>query len=163
MVLIVRKAQLSDIPVIVSLWRELANHHARFARRDSKLAPHLRRQPNEPSLFAAWARKQIRSRNGAVYLALMDGKPIGYSLVFIKTNRFNPEIRRIGFIDHLHVTKQFRGRRISSALTGETIAWFRAKGIRYVSLNVLEPNRTPQAIYRKWGFFPFAMEMRKNL
>ena len=31
------------------------------------------------------------------------------------------------------------------------------------NLNVLEKNRVPQSIYKKWGFFPYVVEMRKNL
>ena len=98
-----------------------------------------------------------------IQLATMDGKPAGYSLVFIKTNPFNSRIRKIGLIDHLFVKKELRGRKISSALVREAITWFRRKGIRHLSLFVLERNRIPQAIYRKWGFFPFVVEMRKNL
>ena len=109
------------------------------------------------------ARKYIGSKNGVVHLAEMGGKPAGYSLILIKQNPGVPRVSKIGYISDLFVKEEFRGRGISSKLTQEAMEWFRRKGIRYVSLNVLAENRAPQSIYKKWGFFPFVVEMRKNL
>ena len=93
----------------------------------------------------------------------MDSRLVGYCLIYLKQNPSDPKADKLGFIDHLIVKKNFQGRRISSALTREAFAWFRGKGIRHLSLFVMENNRIPQAIYRKWGFFPFVIEMRKSL
>ena len=161
--LTIRKARRSDLDALVSLWKELSEHHVSFGRRDRNLTPHLRQRPDAARVFAAWARKHVGSRKGVVYLAEVDGKPAGYTLVFIKRNPFHSKVREIGFIDQLLVKGKFRGRKISSALFREAMVWFRRKRIRHLSLFVMERNRIPQSIYRKWGFFPFVVEMRKNL
>jgi GNAT superfamily N-acetyltransferase len=96
-------------------------------------------------------------------LAEVDGNAVGYSFIFIKPNPFSLKITKLGYIDHLLVKQEFRGQGISSALNSKAMGWFRRKRIRHLSLHVLEPNKTAQAIYRKWGFFPFVVEMRKNL
>ena len=163
MALTICKAKLSDVPVVIALRQELAAYHIAFARRDRKLAPHLHEGSGAVRHFAALVQKVIKSHKGIVYLAEVNGRPAGYSFAYIKPNPLKPMASRLGCIDDLYVRKEFRGQRIGSALTRKTIAWFRGKGIRHLTLNVLEQNRTAQGIYRKWGFFPLAVKMRKNL
>ena len=161
--LTVRKARPSDLPAVVSLWKELSKHHAVFARDNRILRPHLSRRPDAAQNFARWARSYIGSKNGVVHLAEIGATPAGYSLIFIKRNPPVSKIAKIGYVSDLLVKMEFRGRGVSSALKNEAMKWFRQKGVKYVSLNVLADNRVPQSIYRKWGFFPFVLEMRKNL
>jgi ribosomal protein S18 acetylase RimI-like enzyme len=149
--------------VLSSLRAELADYHTAFVRRYRQLAPHLHEGPEATQHFAALVRRIIGSKKGIAYLAEVDGKPIGYSFAYIKPNPFKPKAAKLGYIEDLYVKKEFRGQGIGSALTRETVAWFRGKGIKYLSLNVLAKNQAAQAIYRKWGFFPLAVEMRKNL
>jgi ribosomal protein S18 acetylase RimI-like enzyme len=162
-VLTIRKAKRSDVPALLLLWRELFDHHTSFGHTDRKLSPLLQRGRETARRFAAWAGKNIGSKKGVVYLAEVDGRPAGYVLAFIKPNPFNLRIKKLGYIDQLVVKKELRGQGISSALNRMAIEWFRSKRIRHLSLHVLEPNRVAQSIYRKWGFFPFVVEMRKNL
>lgn len=161
--LTIRKARRSDIPAILSLWRELVDHATGFGRRDRRLAPLLLGGRKASRTFVAWVRKNIGSRNGVVYLAEVDGNAVGYIVIFIKPNPFSLKITKLGYIDHLLVKQEFRAQGISSALNSKAMGWFRSKRIRHLALHVLEPNKTAQAIYLKWGFFPFVVEMRKNL
>lgn len=158
-----RKARSSDLKTIVSLWKQLSSHHASFAPRNQSLAPHLASRPGAAMSFATWARKHIGSRNGVVFLAEMDARPVGYCLLFIRHIPLISRVTKLGHIADLLVLKECRGQGISSKLKNEAMQWFRRKGIKYISLNVPEKNRVPQSIYKKWGFFPFMVEMRKDL
>jgi GNAT superfamily N-acetyltransferase len=161
-VLTVRKAKRSDIPVLKALWSELAEHHERLAEgRD--LAIYLPRRSEGERRFTSAVRKNIGSKNGVIFLAHFGDSAAGYAMILIRPSPFNSLVARFGFIDHLLVAKAFRARGISSALYREALAWFRRKGIRHLSLTVMDGNAEPQAIYRKWGFFPFVIEMRKDL
>jgi ribosomal protein S18 acetylase RimI-like enzyme len=161
--LTIRKAKRSDVSALSTLRQELADYHIAFARGHRELAPHLHEGSGAVRHFAGLARKVIKSKTGIVFLAEVNGKPVGYSLAYIKSNLLKPKASRLGYIDDLYVRKEFRGQHIGSAITRRTIAWFRGRGIRHLTLNVLEQNRAAQAIYRKWGFFPLSVKMRKNL
>jgi hypothetical protein len=108
--LTIRKARRSDVDVIVSLSRELADHHFALARRERRFRPHLRPRANAARNFAARARKCIGARNAAILVAEVDNKPIGYCLIYLKQNPFDSKADKLGFIDHLIVTKNFQGR-----------------------------------------------------
>lgn len=159
----IRKARLADLQTLVSLWKQLSRHHVGFGADSRALRPHLSRRQDAARNFAKWVQQYIGSRSGVVYFAEVDGRPVGYSLIFIKQNLAISKVNRVGYISDLFVKEGFRGQGIGSKLTNEALKWFRGKGIRHVSLHVLEKNRRPQSIYRKWGFFPFLVEMRKNL
>jgi GNAT superfamily N-acetyltransferase len=161
--LTIRKACRSDLKTLVSLWKEFAKYNAALAPANKALRPHLKRRRDAAKKFAVWSRKYIGSKNGVVFLAEMDGRPVGYSLVFIKRNPLTSRISTLGYISDLFVREDFRGKGISSKLTNEVIKWFRRKGIRHLSLHVLEVNHVPRSIYKRWGFFPFVIEMRKDL
>jgi GNAT superfamily N-acetyltransferase len=161
--LTIRRARRSDLKTIVSLWQQLSNHHATFAPSNKPLAPHVVRGPGAARSFSIWARKHIGSKSGVVFLAEVDAKPAGYCLVFIRRLPLISRVNKLGPIADLLLLKEFRGQGISSKLKNEAMQWFRKKGIKHVSLNVLEKNRVPQSIYKKWGFFPYVVEMRKNL
>jgi GNAT superfamily N-acetyltransferase len=160
---VIRKARRSDLKTVVSLWQQLMERHASFAPANKALAPHLASRPGAAREFSAWARKHIGSRSGIVLLAEVEERPVGYCLIFIRRIPYFSRLKRVGHIGDLLVVKEFRGWGISSLLKEEALQWFRRKGIKHVALNVLEKNRVPQSIYKKWGFFPFVVEMRKNL
>ena len=163
MSVIIRKARRSDLQAVVSLWRIFTKYLREIGSRTPVLRPHVRMRRDAPKEFARWARKQIGSKNGVVFLAESEGKPVGYCLIFIRTLPSMSMIGKIACIGDLFVLEELRGQGISTMLKDEAVGWLRRKGIRHVTLFVLERNRIPQAIYKKWGFVPFVIEMRKNL
>jgi GNAT superfamily N-acetyltransferase len=161
--LTIRKARRSDVKTLVAMWKEFAKYNVSLAPGNKVLAPHLKRSSNAARTFAIWARKHIGSRNGVVFLAEMDRRPAGYSLVFIRRNPVIARINTFGYISDLFVREEFRGQGISSKLKNEVTKWARRKGLRHLSLHVVDVNRVPKSIYERWGFFPFVIEMRKDL
>ena len=46
---------------------------------------------------------------------------------------------------------------------GHAREWFAARGVHHVGLEVANDNLSARAIYKKWGFFDFFVEMRAEI
>ena len=68
-----------------------------------------------------------------------------------------------GYINEVFVTKKQRGKKISSLLMKEMLKWFKKNKITTISLHVFAPNEHAIMIYKKWGFIPFSLDMKKKL
>jgi len=161
----IRKARKSDAKSIVSLWKGFVKHQQGILACDKEFVPFARMKPGTAKHFISFARKTIGSRNGVIFLAETNGEEaIGFSLflIFRIPPQFSP-VEKLGCLGYLFVLGKFRGRGISTKLKDVGFDWLRRKGIRFAMLTVLEKNRMPQAIYRKWGFTPFAVDMRMKL
>lgn len=159
-----RKARRSDLKIVYPLWKEFVRTLDDLAIGNKTLGLHLERKRGAPEDFTWWAEQYIASKHGAVFLAEMDGKPAGYAFIYIlRRDSGYPKINLFGYIEDLFVREEFRGHGISSRLMQESMKWFRARKVRHISLHVLDENKIPKSIYRKWGFFPFITEMRKDI
>lgn len=160
----IRAARLADIRTVTELWKEFMKDQEEIVtQRNPKSRPFLVRLPDAVKNFADWASKNIRGRTGRVYIAEVDGKPAGYSLISIRIRPPIARLRRLGYIDDLFVKKEYRGLGISSKLKDEATRWFRKKGIRHVALVVGKGNEPAHSIYEKWGFFDYHVEMRMKI
>lgn len=160
----IRKARLKDIPAIVNLWKELMKEHDRIVLKENpKLKPHIAKKKDALNIQRKYIQKNIRSKNGMVYVAEVEGKPIGYCLVFIEKNIpiFKPE--KIGIMGSFFVKKEFRRMKIASKFRNEAIKWFKKKGIKCISLRVYRGNKYAYSVYNKWGFFDYWTEMRREI
>jgi GNAT superfamily N-acetyltransferase len=88
---------------------------------------------------------------------------VGLSVISIQTSPPIRRLRRYGSIDLLYVVAAHRGKGISTLLMQEASQWFERRGVRHLSLQVIHDNRLARAIYRRWGFFDFFVEMRRQL
>ena len=159
-----RKAHLSDIPLLVSLEAEYARDQKKIVLRENpKLRPYLARRAGMAPHIARWLRKCIRSRNTMVLIAEDQGGAAGFSVASIVTNPPLRKLRQFGNIDVLFVKRSYRGRKISSMMMKELLEWFLKRSIRHVGLEVMEANQPARAIYRKWGLYDFFIEMRMEL
>jgi GNAT superfamily N-acetyltransferase len=153
----IRRARLSDLQHILPLWHELMAFHMR------RTGPMLALAPDAEKRWGAFAKKNIRSPNGLVLVAEIDGEIVGYSLNFIKNNVPVYRLRRLGYMSDLFVKEAHRGKGISSAFRKEAFAWFRKRGMRYASIVVHAINPDAKRIYRGWGFAEQHIEMRRRL
>ena len=160
----IRKAKLGDVPNLLYLWKEFMEYHDEMLiKQNPRLKPHLIKRKNAEIIFKKFIKKNIRSKNSLVSIAEVNGKPAGYSLIYIKTNIPVFELGKIGHISDLFVKKQYRGMKISSKFKNEGIIWFKKKRIKYISLQVYTDNKFAHSIYKKWGFFDYHIEMRRRI
>lgn len=108
-------------------------------------------------------RESFQNPNTQIFIAEEKKKIIGYT--WIKTyslNYLNPK-KKVGFVNEMFVTKEFRGKGISKELMEKSIKWFKKQGIEFVSLSVFAQNRHAIEIYKKFGFESFSVYMRKRI
>lgn len=150
--------------MVTKLWNEFVKDHMEVVTQASPASKvYLNRRPGAAKNFATRARKNIRARTGKVFIAEVDEKPAGYSLLFIRTVPPISRLHRLGYISDMYVRKKYRGLGISSKLNDEATKWFRQKGIKHVALVVMTGNSLAHSIYEKWGFFDYHVEMRKKI
>jgi len=153
----IRRARLSDVPQIVGLWHGLMDFHIRRTGPALALAPEAERK------WAAFARKNIRSRPGLVPVAETGGRIVGYSLYFIKADVPAYTMTTLGHMSDLFVLEGYRGRGIASAFRKEAFRWFRRKGMTCASIVVHSINPHARGVYEGWGFREQHVEMRRRL
>lgn len=162
--MIIRKATLKDLPTIISLWKEFIKYHNEvLVKRDKKLQPFLAKKKNAVNIIQKYLKDQIKSKNAEIYLAEIKGKPVGYSLIYIKKNIPIFKLERIGDISDLFVKKEFRGKGISNKLKDNAIKWFKKRGIKNMVVNVHCENKSAYSVFKRWGFFDYHLEMRKKI
>ena len=105
--------------------------------------------------------KKIFAKKNYSIMVVEKGKElIGYSIGIIYDFQ-NP--KKIGHIKEFFITKDYRGKGLSSRLMKEMINWFKSKGIKYISLEVFGKNKEVIKIYENFGFEPFSIHMKKIL
>ena len=160
----IRKAKIKDVP---QLW-EFEKEHRSY--RISLLGPKFR-------LFYPWKvnsrekkewvdplKKDIGNNDSAVLVAEQEGKLLGYSrAAIVKWDVFPRNSRRTGYIAKLFVTESERGKKIASRLMENTLKWFRGKGMAHVSVIVYANDERANAVYKKFGFEPYTLQMKLKL
>lgn len=159
---LIREATTKDIPAIVDMWEEfMQNHDETLIKENTQLKFYLSKNKNAAQNYKKFVQKHIKSKNGIVYMAEVNGKIAGFTLMFIKDEIPIFKIKKIGFGSDLYVKKEFRRMNISSKLTAQAIKWLKKKEIKCVSLTLYNDNKLAHSIYKKWGFFDYKIEMRK--
>jgi GNAT superfamily N-acetyltransferase len=161
----IRKAGLKDIPAVIRLWSGFREFHDTLtSERDLKLEPFENTDKNvSRASFRRFAEKTVKSRNGAVFLAVVDGKIAGFSLCVIRKETPVHRYKRTGSIDYMFIREEFRGKKLSSLLYQTAAEWMKGKGIYHISIVVSPENKRAYDIYRKWGFLDCYMVTRKKL
>ncbi len=160
----IRQANLDDVDLIVSMWVEFMQNHDRILVNDSvRYRHHIKKRPDAAEVYREFLVDKIKSPDGQVNIAEVDGKPVGYSFIFIKDNVPVFRLKRLGYFSDMYVRKEYRGKRIASKLKVSAFRWFRKHGIRDISIAVYPANNRAIAIYERWGFQAFHIEMRTRL
>ena len=102
---------------------------------------------------------------GAIFIAEADGRAVGWAVVldepgdvFVTENE-----RRHGFIAELFVDAPVRSQGHGRALIAACETWTRARGLTVLIINVLAGNDKAIAVYRRDGFAPYNLNLRKYL
>ncbi len=162
--MIIRKANLKDVPEIVNLWKKFMKYPDEILiKNNKKLKPYFTKKKNAANMFRKYAQTNILSKDAVIHVAEIKGKLVGYSLSFIKKNIPIFKMKKIGYISDLFVKKEFRGMGISTRLKNEAIKWFKKRGMKHASIKVYKGNNLAHSIYKKWGFFDFHIELRKKI
>lgn len=160
----VRKAKVNDIDLILNFENDLLNSALDLMK---KYTPQnlsdwvLKDDYNE--ILLNYIKGRIYSKNDAIFISEVDGKPVGHMIISIKKNFPIFNMLYYGRINTIFIKEEYRGRGISSILKDEAFKWFKSKGIKRVSLNVLPNNKPAIDAYQKWGLTLSLLEMRISI
>ena len=139
------KAEEKYIPDICKLWWEFIWFHA-------DIEPFFTPKDDARAGFEnEFLRKQMKSEKSLVHVALDGEKVIGYAISELQ-NIPGSKIERCGYINHLHVAKEYRRRGIGEKMYREILKWFRTNGIGVVELQLTAKNEAACAFWRKMGY-----------
>ena len=98
--------------------------------------------------------KTLDTDNAATFVAIQDGRIVGYITVFIKEQPGYWKVKRVGDISGLMVYKDYRRRGIASQLLAEATTFIRTQGVRYFTVYTAATNQTAIAFYKHNGMNP---------
>ncbi|MFH1631386.1 MAG: GNAT family N-acetyltransferase [Candidatus Aenigmatarchaeota archaeon] len=158
--ILIRKATLKDVPRLVEMWEDLIKYHKNLP---VKINIYKDMKKNAADVWRKYAKKMIRGKDSSIYVAEINEKLVGYSVLMIKKDPPVYKNEKIGYFSDAFVDKHFRGMGISSLLKDVAILWFRKKGLKYASLVVDPKNKHAHNIYKKWGFSDLHIVMRRKV
>ena len=154
----IRAARLpEDEPAILSFIQGLQEFEHAFE-------PNRRLDPAFPAEH--WADLRVRAaERGAIFIAEADGVALGWAFVLEESGDIfvAERERRYGFIAELFVEPSARGQGHGRALIAASADWSRVRGLKVLIINVLARNDKAIAVYRRDGFAPYNLNLRKYL
>ena len=108
-------------------------------------------------------RKMIRDKKGLFLVAESLGNICGFGyVVAYQFKRVSFPDSLMGEFKELWVSKEMRGKRISSRMKDEFFKWFKKKGCKIVIIEVLKTNPAKK-VYENWGFESYVETYSKKL
>ena len=144
----VRRATAADLPALLDLWGEYAEHHR---RKDPIFAVAL----NSRASWSRWMRKLLRSRKTRVLVAEVGGRLVGFCSAQIGRRPPVMKDRNFGAIFDFAVTRDSRRKGVGRRLFDECRKWFLQEGLRRLELRVVPRNPQAAGFWRRMGFRPY--------
>ena len=146
--IIVRKATRQDIPAIVRLGEELLDFHK---DRD----PFFTRAANSRDVFAKFVEANICSEAACVYVAVVNGKIVGYCQGMLEKHPPVLVETDYGHILDMMVTANFRRTGAGEKMVSALRDWFLLKGVHRIEVRRLISNEIASRFWAKMGFEPY--------
>lgn len=108
---------------------------------------------------------RVQKRKGQILISELDGRAVGWAVVYPEENDIYVEAteRTFAYISELFVVEDTRGTGVGRELIAACESWARDRGIAVMLIGVLSGNTRADAIYRRAGFAPYALQLRKYL
>jgi dTDP-4-amino-4,6-dideoxy-D-galactose acyltransferase len=133
----VRTAVSKDIPELQRIASE-SHHDSRFYV-DGNFA-----RPACDELFRIWITKGFENKEGVVFVAEQDNKPVGYNSIYTSESE--------GVISLIAIDSSYRGRGLATHLMNRAEAWFRQHNVERVTVPTQAANIPALRLYESRGF-----------
>ena len=154
----IRKATQHDIEDILKLKLKLKSQ-------DIKIDPYLRPVEETKDVYKKYLIYDLKMQDiDRVVLVVVEGRKIIAYIrgTLIKTlHVLNVKLR--GAIDNLYVEDKYRRKGIPENLIKELIKWFKQKNVDVITLHVYPSNSKAIALYKKFGFKEYSLNMSRGL
>jgi GNAT superfamily N-acetyltransferase len=142
------RAEPSHIDQIMQLWNEFAEYHQR-------IDPYYWTVEGGDTKFGDYILSIMSQEDAQVLAAMEGGLLLGYCLSHIHQRSPLFTETKVGILSDLAVRADRRGQGTGSALIEESLAWFRAQGVKRVELRTSAMNSQAIELYRKHGFWVY--------
>jgi ribosomal protein S18 acetylase RimI-like enzyme len=153
---VVRPATQADVTEIVTIWGELATHHAAL---DSSFAPSERWQDE----YRHFVRSLLGRDDALAVVAVDHARVVGYAVGRISMLPGFFAQRERGYIHDAVVRPEYRRRGIGRQLVQALTTWMDAGGVAIVELTVATRNREAVEFWRRVGFDSYMVHMKREL
>ncbi len=151
----IRGLQKNDAPDLFGLLEEMVNYHAKI---DSYYKP-FSQYKNWDEEIDSW----LKDKDMRLIGAEAGGKLVGYARVSIEPAPDYAVPKKIGIVYDVFVLEKYRRQGIAEMLCEDASAWFQKKKVKYIELSVDARNESGIAFWKKLGFFPYKLRMRKDV
>ena len=152
--ILIRPAQVLDLPAIITLWRDLQDINASYD-------PRLALNDHAESWFLGYLRDNLDNPNMAIFAAEYESSVIGYTFGQIM-QRPTLQSGDCGYVADVCVRDGWRRQGTGRQLYNRLKAWFVAHGITAIEVQVVRANPASQAFWRKMGYNDFLRTLRSE-
>ena len=154
----VRKATEHDSEDILKLKLKLKNQ-------EIKRDPYLRPINEAKDVYMKYLIRDLKKQgvDRVVLVAVEDGKVIAYIRGTLTKTLHILNVRLRGTIDNFYVEEEYRGRGVAQNLIEELIKWFKEKNVDVMTLHTYPLNSGAIALYKKFGFKEYSLNMSRGL
>ena len=147
---------LTEVDRVEPLWKAMVAHHRAVVGGDWPVRDEQGAWERRRAEYVDW----LSSGDGTMLAALPagdpDGDPLGYTVLLPNPVGATWDLgERVGEIESLSVAPEARGQGVGSALLDAARERFRAQGIEFWSVAVVEANEGAVKLYERAGFGPY--------
>jgi ribosomal protein S18 acetylase RimI-like enzyme len=153
---VIRPATAQDIPEIVSIWGELALHHARL---DPAFAP----SGDWREEYRHFVRSLLGRDDALALVGADGGRLVGYAVGRISLLPAFFVHRRRGYIHDVVIREGHRRRGVGRRLVEGLLLWMRGQGVTLIELTVASGNAGAVAFWERLGFSTYMVHMKRAL
>lgn len=154
------KASVKDMSFLIKLRKELfAEEEKHYPK---ALRAYKRIVKNADEILRKDFSKKIHSRKTRIFVAKINNEIVGYIEGSVWKKDSFLEVKKIGDVNQIIVTRKHRKQGIAKRLYSEMKKWFAEEGCELQELYVLLGNPAAE-LYRKWGYKTTVLRMTKGM
>jgi GNAT superfamily N-acetyltransferase len=118
--------------------------------------------PSKKKAYAKYFLKMfVEAKKSRFLVAEDEGKIFAYIVGKIENNQYEKQNPR-GIINSIFVTRKSRGKKVGKTLYQNITTWFKKHRCDHLVLETMD-NSKAMNMYKKWGFTPIRVQMKKKL
>jgi ribosomal protein S18 acetylase RimI-like enzyme len=117
-----------------------------------------------PEQFMDFVTCRLDDETMLLLLSQAGDMPVGYGLAFdVAGHAFMPEWQRSGYITQFYVIPEHRRRGVGQRMFDFIVEWLASRGVTSVQLNVSMDNPVGERFWKRQGFTPQRVRMRREV
>ncbi len=153
----IRVAILSDVPVIVELWKELMAFHR-------PLNPFFELRPEAAENFQSFLTANLQTPDKAHVLVATANKQLrGYMMGVINNTPPVFKVEQVGEIMDAFVLPKYRQQNLGQRLFGALKTWFHRQKVDQIDVNIAAGNPISSQFWAKMGFKPLLHHLSQEI